>query len=385
MSDAQFAIWRVDGVDVIRIDGALDLAAAVRLRLTLYGRLDAGAHRIVVDLSKTTLIDAAAVNVLLQVRQRLVNHGGTLTAPGASGMVLAVLRMLEAADLLAAGTTVDPALTDPGRDDGEHDVVAPHSAWGDDILDMFQQLRALAPEQTTTADTIRKEIILRCLPSARTLAARFYRLGESTEDLDQVAALALVKAVNQYRPQLGTDFAAYAVPTIVGELKRHLRDKGWAVHVPRRLQELRLEINRASVDLTAALCRAPTTRELAERLAVDESEIIEAQRAMISRFTSSLSEPVTAGGRVPLADTIAVDEHGYAAVDHRESLRILLNALPVREREIIQLRFFGELTQTQIADRIGISQMHVSRLLTRTLAELRTGLLGIPPQPSPAV
>jgi RNA polymerase sigma-B factor len=384
MSETEFAIWRVGGVDVVRIDGAVDLTAAVRLRLVLYGRLDAGARRIVVDLSGTSLLDAGAVNVLLTVRQRLVDGGGALIAPGARGIVLETLRIASAVDLLAADTVIDPALSRPAGDRAESDVVAPHSAWGDDVLDLFHRLHALGTQEAGAAARIRKKIILRCLPSAHNVAARFYHLGESAEDLDQVAALALVKAVDRYRPQLGTDFAAFALPTIVGELKRHLRDKGWAVRVPRRLQELRLEINRAIPAMTHELNRAPTTRELADRLSAETSEIVEAQRAMRGRYATSLSKPISADETLTLADTIGADDGGYSAVEHRESLRLLLGTLPAREREIIQLRFFGNLTQDQIANRIGISQMHVSRLLARTLAELRTGLLGYLPAPNPA-
>jgi len=378
MSTAEFSIWRVADVDVVRIDGALDLAAAVRLRLALYGRLDAGARHIVVDLSATSFLDAGAVNVLLTVRQRLVDGGGSLVAPGAHGTVLHVLRMLAADAALAADTAIDPALAEPGED-VEPATTTPHAAWGDDVHELFQRLHTLAPHETGGAAAIRQRIVMRCLPSAHRLAARFHRLGEAAEDLEQVAALALVKAVNRYRPQVGADFASYAGPTIVGELKRHLRDKGWAVHVPRRLQELRLEINRAVEDLTHDLNRTPTTREVAGHIHADESEVRHAQQAMGGRYAILLSEPDNAGEDLALVDRIGVEDDGYTAVDHHESLRALLRTLPAREREILRLRFFGDMTQTQIAEHVGLSQMHISRLLTRTLTELRTGLLGYLP------
>ena len=383
MPAAEFSVWRVADVDVVRIDGALDLAAAVRLRLVLYGRLDAGACHIVVDLSATSFLDAGAVNVLLTIRQRLVDRGGSLIAPGARGTVLDVLRMLAADAALAADTAIDPALSQPDED-VEPAIATPHSAWGDDVHELFQRLHALAPHEIGAATAIRQQIVMRCLQSAHRLAARFHRLGEAAEDLDQVAALALVKAVNRYRPQVGADFASYAVPTIVGELKRHLRDKGWAVHVPRRLQELRLEINRAVQDLTHELNRTPTTRELAEHIHADESDVRDAQQAMRGRYTTSLSEPDDAGEYPALIDRIGVEDGGFIAVDHHETLRVLLQALPDREREILRLRFFGEMTQTQIAEQVGLSQMHISRLLTRALAELRAGLLGYLPATSPS-
>jgi RNA polymerase sigma-B factor len=376
MSGAEFAIWRVRGVDVVRVDGALDLTAAVRLRLILYGRLDAGADRIVVDLSGVPLLDAGAVSVLLKIRQRLADRGGTLTAPGARGMVLEMLRIAGVVELLAAGSTLDPALAD--RTDAGVEPTA-HAAWGDDVHGLFDDLHALPAGAAAAAAAIRETIILRCLPSAHALAARFHRLGEPAEDLDQVAALALVKAVDRYRPQLGTDFAAYAVPTIVGELKRHLRDRGWAVHVPRRMQELRLELNWATDELSHELGRRPTVRDLAERLDLDEAEVLQAQRATRGLRAASLSAPVGTGEGITLADTLGADDDGYAAVDHHESLRPLLAALPDRERQILQLRFVGDLTQSQIAAALGISQIHVSRLLTRTLATLRVGLLGYTP------
>jgi RNA polymerase sigma-B factor len=231
---------------------------------------------------------------------------------------------------------------------------------------------------STARRVLREHLIRLCLPFAERLARRFNGLGESPADLAQVAAMGLLKAVDRHDPSLGTDFAAYATPTIVGELKRHFRDRGWAVRVPRRLQELRLDINRIRNELTHELNRSPTVADLARRLDVDEEQIIEAMTAAGGYRAVSLFAPV--GGEdegLTLLDSLGAYDDRMASVDALETLKPLLKALPAREREILAMRFFENLTQAQIAERIGISQMHVSRLLTRTLERLRQGMLAV--------
>ncbi|GIJ65557.1 SigB/SigF/SigG family RNA polymerase sigma factor [Virgisporangium ochraceum] len=374
MDETTFDIWRVDDVDVVRVEGVLDLVATVRLRLTLFGRLDAGARHIAVDLSRVRLIDASTVNVLLRVRERLAEEDGSLMARGASGLVLQVLEIAGVAKQLGAYDPLPERLSDPSADTA---VAAPagsrHGQWGDQVNEKIGRMCA-EPEGSAARASLREQVITLCLPFAERLARRFSGLGEASADLGQVAALGLLKAVDRYDPGMGTDFAAYATPTIVGELKRHFRDRGWAVRVPRRLQELRLDINRVRNDLTQELNRSPTVADLARRLEVDEEQIIEAMTAAGGYRATSLFTPVGGDEGSTLIDLLGSEDSSIAAVDAHESLKPLLAALPEREKDILAMRFFGNLTQAQIAERIGISQMHVSRLLTRTLARLRVGL-----------
>jgi RNA polymerase sigma-B factor len=371
--EATFAIWRVDGTDVVRVRGALDLPAAVRLRLALFGRLDAGAARIVVDLAGVRLLDAGSINVLVQVAERSAERGGGLLVRGARGTVLRVLEIAGVATRFGAYEPLEPRLADRGADAGDSADVAVHGLWGDEINALVERLHRL-PADDPGRRRVRDEAVRMCLPHAERLARRFYGLGEQLCDLNQVAALGLLKAVDRYDPAQGSDFASFALPTITGELKRHFRDRGWMVRVSRRLQELRLDVRRARVELTQELGREPTTADIAGRLDVDEAEVGRALAASVAYQPASLDAPVL-GAEHPLGDTLGRDEDGYAAIDDQESLRPLLAALPAREREIVILKFFGNQTQSEIADRIGVSQMHVSRLLSRTLAGLRTSLL----------
>jgi RNA polymerase sigma-B factor len=371
------AIWRIDDTDVLHIDGVLDFTAAIRLRLTLFSRLDAGTRTIVVDLTGLRLIDASAVNILLTMRQRLTDLGGTLTTPGAHGPVLTILEIAGAAKQLHAYDTLDPRLADPTADTAQPiDPDPTHGHWGDEINTLLGRLAAHPTDDTTGRQLLREHIIQLCLPHAERLARRFHTLGESPADLHQVAAIGLLKAVDRYNPALGTDFPAYATPTIMGELKRHFRDRGWSVRVPRRLQELRLEINKAHEELTHQLGRTPTTTDLATHLDLDHDTITQTQIAAAAYRTTSLNTPISNDEEGPtLADRIATEDNHYDTIDNRQALRPLLACLPERERRIITMRFFDNMTQAHIAEQIGISQMHVSRLLTRTLNHLRQELL----------
>jgi RNA polymerase sigma-B factor len=367
------AVRQVDDTHVVRIAGVLDLAAAVRLRLTLYGCLDAGARTVVVDLTGVRLIDASAVNVLLTVRERLAERGGGLTTPGVTGLVLQVMEITGVAKQLRAYDTLASGLADASVDTDDQVDTTAHGGWGDEVNAAMGRLGALATDDVTGRRTLREEVIRLCLPFAERLARRFYGLGEPGADLDQVAALGLLKAVDRYDPRLGTDFPSFATPTILGELKRYFRDRGWSVRVPRRLQELRLDINRARDQLTHELGRVPTVADLATHLDVDEDAVVEALVAADAYRSASLFSPVGAEEDGPtLADRLGTEDHGYEAVDIHETLQPLLAGLPERERQLITMRFFGNLTQAKIAEHMGISQMHVSRLLTRTLARLRS-------------
>ena len=212
---------------------------------------------------------------------------------------------------------------------------------------------------------------------AHQLARRFQHRGETLDDLVQVASVALVKSVDRFDPERGVEFAAFATRTIIGELKRHFRDKGWAVRVPRRLQELKLSLTKAIGELAQREGRAPTVSELATHLQMTEEEVLEGLESANAYSTVSLDAPDSGDEDAPaVADSLGMIDEALEGVEYRESLQPLLERLPPREKKILLLRFFGNMTQSQIAAELGISQMHVSRLLARTLAQLREGLTG---------
>jgi RNA polymerase sigma-B factor len=232
------------------------------------------------------------------------------------------------------------------------------------------------PEDDPARGPIRDELVQGHLPLVEYLARRFAGRGEPLDDLIQVATIGLIKAVDRFDPERGVEFSTYATPTIAGEIKRHFRDKGWAVRVPRRLQELKLSLTRASADLTQQLGRAPTVAELATHLNLSEEDVLEGLESAHAYSTVSLDAPDSDDDEGPaVADSLGMVDEALEGVEYRESLKPLLEALPPREKRILVLRFFSGMTQSQIAAELGISQMHVSRLLARTLAQLREGLL----------
>jgi RNA polymerase sigma-B factor len=219
----------------------------------------------------------------------------------------------------------------------------------------------------------REELVLRFLPLARQLAARYRGSGEAQDDLVQVACLGLLKAVDRFEPERGHAFTKYAVPTMLGELKRHFRDKGWAVHVPRATQELVLKVSDAMGSLPARLGRAPTPRDVAQAINAPVEAVLEAMEAATAYEATSLDAPRPGeddDAGWTLGDSVAAEEDGYELVDIGETLRGSMEALPERERLILKLRFEHDLTQAEIAEQVGVSQMHVSRLLRRSLDRL---------------
>lgn len=216
----------------------------------------------------------------------------------------------------------------------------------------------------------RDEIATRFVPFAEYLARRFAGRGESIEDLTQVAMIGLLNAVDRFDPSREVQFSTYAAATIVGELKRHFRDKGWALRVPRRLQELAVRVNRALPELTQTLGRSPTIPELAEHLGVGTDEIADAMDAVQAYSTSSLDTPVGEEGQAPI-DSLGEDDPSIALLDEWSSLAPAVAELSPRDRRVLYLRFFRGLTQSEIAEDVGVSQMHVSRILTQTLEKLR--------------
>jgi RNA polymerase sigma-B factor len=240
---------------------------------------------------------------------------------------------------------------------------------------LFADMVAL-PEGSPERHAIRDQLVETHLPLVEYLARRFRNRGELHDDLVQVATIGLIKSVDRFDLERGVEFSTYATPTIVGEIKRHFRDKGWAIRVPRRLQELKLSLAKATSELSQRNGRSPTVAELAVFLEMSEEDILEGLESANAYSTVSLDTPESGDSdSLAVADTLGVIDESLEGVEYRESLKPLLDQLPPREKRILLLRFFGNLTQSQIATDLGISQMHVSRLLARTLAQLREGLL----------
>jgi RNA polymerase sigma-B factor len=218
-------------------------------------------------------------------------------------------------------------------------------------------------------ERLRNELVEAYLGLAHQLARRFSNRGESLDDLVQVASIALVKSVDRFDPERGVEFSTFATRTIIGELKRHFRDRGWAIRAPRRIQELYLELGPAIESLSQDLGRPPTVREMADLIGSTEEAVLEALEAGQSYRTSSIDAPDRQEGTI--AARLGDDDPAYGGAENRMMLAISLADLADRERLILQLRFVDDLTQSEIAERIGVSQMHVSRLLSTSLATLR--------------
>jgi RNA polymerase sigma-B factor len=239
---------------------------------------------------------------------------------------------------------------------------------------LFVRLGALEPGDPQR-EQIRNQLVQEHLGLVEHLARRFRNRGEPLDDLTQVATIGLIKSVDRFDTERGVEFSTYATPTVVGEIKRHFRDKGWAVRVPRRLQELRLALTSATSELSQRHGRSPTVHELAEQLGITDEEVLEGLESANAYSTLSLDVPDNDDDSPAVADTLGSPDVALEGVEYRESLKPLLEQLPPREKKILLLRFFGNMTQSQIAQEVGISQMHVSRLLARTLAQLREKLL----------
>jgi RNA polymerase sigma-B factor len=244
-----------------------------------------------------------------------------------------------------------------------------------DTATAFARLAALA--DGTERDAVREELTAAWLPMAHRIAGRFRDRGESVEDLRQVAALGLVKAIDRFDPSRGA-FESYAVPTITGEIKRHFRDRMWALRVPRRVQELRNKVRVARRELTQSPGGGePTVARIAEHAGLTEEEVQTGMEALESFSTLSLDAELSSGDDgYSLADTLGGADTAYDVVVDREAAKASLRRLPERERAILYMRFFEDMTQNRIADRLGISQMHVSRLISRSCARVREEALG---------
>jgi RNA polymerase sigma-B factor len=219
----------------------------------------------------------------------------------------------------------------------------------------------------------RDELVRRFLPLARQLAGRYKRGSEPIDDLVQVASLGLVKAIDRYDLERASAFSSYAVPTILGELKRYFRDFGWAVHVPRGLQEQIMRVNGAMERLSRTMGRSPTPAELSAELGIPPEDVLEALEASVAYEASSLDAPRSIDPDAhSYAETVGAEDEAYEQVEYLQTIEPTMRAMSPRDRLVLKLRFEDDLTQAEIAELIGVSQMHVSRLIRRALARLRT-------------
>ncbi|MFI5934331.1 SigB/SigF/SigG family RNA polymerase sigma factor [Actinoplanes sp. NPDC051494] len=242
----------------------------------------------------------------------------------------------------------------------------------DSASDLLRELADLpaGPER----DALRDKAVRAWLPLARHLAHRYTGRGEPDDDLLQTASVGLLKAIDRFDTTRGIEFAGFAIPTILGEIRRHFRDRTWSVRVPRRMQELRIAITDANNTLTQSLGRSPTVADIAAHLHTTEDEVLEGLEGARAYSARSLSTPLSEDGTTTLGDTLGETDHDMELAELHIALGPAMATLAERERTILSLRFFGNLTQSEIAERIGVSQMHVSRLITRALAKLRTEL-----------
>ncbi len=240
---------------------------------------------------------------------------------------------------------------------------------------LFARLQTLE-EGTHEHAYVRNTLVELNLALVKFAASRFRSRSEPMEDIVQVGTIGLIKAIDRFELSRGVEFPTFAMPTIIGEIKRFFRDTSWSVRVPRRLQELRLDLAKAGDELAQKLDRAPTVAELAERLGLERDEVVEGMVASNAYTASSLdAQPEEDDSEGALADRIGYEDNGLEGIENVESLKPLIAGLAPRDRQILSLRFVGNLTQSEIGEELGISQMHVSRLLTRTLNRLRRGLL----------
>ncbi|WP_345644630.1 RNA polymerase sigma factor SigF [Streptomyces tremellae] len=240
---------------------------------------------------------------------------------------------------------------------------------------LFARLEALE-EGTHEYAYVRNTLVELNLALVKFAASRFRTRSEPMEDIVQVGTIGLIKSIDRFELSRGVEFPTFAMPTIIGEIKRFFRDTSWSVRVPRRLQELRLDLAKTSDELAQRLDRAPSVGELADALGITREEVVEGMTASNAYTASSLdAQPEEEdGGEATLADRIGYEDHGIEGIEYIESLKPLIAGLPHRDRKILSLRFVANMTQSEIGEELGISQMHVSRLLSRTLAKLRRGL-----------
>jgi RNA polymerase sigma-B factor len=256
------------------------------------------------------------------------------------------------------------------------DLRCPSSGKGRFDSDRSRADRVLFARYLDERDPVDRDMLVeRFLPLARQIAARYQGGKEPFDDLFQVACLGLVNAIDRFDPERGIAFSSYAVPTIVGEIKRHFRDRTWAVRVPRDLNELTLKVDRAVSALTLALHRQPTIGEIAAEVRAGDEAVLEALQAFGAYKTASLDAPRAGddGAGATLGDTLSIDDDRFERAEQRATLARLMQRIPMRERQVLHLRFAADLTQAEIGERIGLSQVQISRIIRQALARLHVG------------
>jgi RNA polymerase sigma-B factor len=241
---------------------------------------------------------------------------------------------------------------------------------------MAEESELLVRFARTRDPVVREELARRFMPLVRRLASRYRGGREPLEDLVQVASLGLVKALDRFDPERGVAFTTYAAPTILGELRRHFRDRGWSVHVPRDLQERTAAVEKAIAEMPTRLGRSPSVREIAERLQLSDEDVLEAMEAGGAHHAVSMDalQRLDDSEGVPMVERMGDVDPGYETVEYGVAIEGVLDELSERDRMVLHLRFVEDLTQTQIAEKIGVSQMHVSRILRATLQRLRAAV-----------
>jgi RNA polymerase sigma-B factor len=379
---------RDPAVVIFFVVGEIDLLTEAPLRDHLSGVLATGPQRLIIDLSQVSFLGARALSVLIHVRGIAEGQGTTVQLRAPNRPVAA--RTLEIAGLGCLFEILPPAtdsdqpdslpsckqLDTPCTDETDHDG-AGGSPLSESPLGTGHEYAHLVPLQRRYAELgadnpeqqqLRERLISGYLPVAEHIARRFAGRGQPLEDLIQVAIVGLINAVDRFEPTRGSQFLSFAVPTITGELRRYFRDYGWSARVPRRIKDLTLAIKSARAQLSQQLGRSPRPSEIAGRLEVPTSQVIEALHAAEAYRSSSLDEMFSSGPPTAMHNKFVGElDAEMSLIDDRQALRPLLAELAPRERTILALRFFHQLTQTQIAEHVGISQMHVSRLLRQTL------------------
>ncbi|MEU0557597.1 SigB/SigF/SigG family RNA polymerase sigma factor [Dactylosporangium sp. NPDC006015] len=364
-----------DDEDLVELTGILDYASVPYLRHVVFELLDDHRRQIVVGVSGLRLLDAASIKLFLYLQSRAEQLGGDLRLAEAGGTVLATLEVTGVAKQLGVYDELAWPVHRRQREPVDlGGMRVGHGEWPANATELLMRLHELDPTDPVRRRA-RDDVIELCLPAAHRLARRYSGGGSPTADLTQVAALGLVKAVDGFNPAHGVEFGAYATPTVLGEIKRYFRDRSNGIRMPRRLQELRLSVNRVSDQLTQLCGHWPTVADLAAHLGADEEEIVEMIGACNGHQPLSLDLP-SAGieDDTTLMDIVGAEDPAYDLVEHRESLRVLVAQLPEREQRILSLRFYGNLPQGQIAALVGLSQMHVSRLLRQSLSTLHRRL-----------
>jgi RNA polymerase sigma-B factor len=376
MGELRIQTRRNGSTDHFLVQGTLDLASTPQLRAAVLDAITEPGRELVVDVSDVSFLDCTAVGALVQVRNRAEERECQLRIAGATGIVLEVLEIAGVAKSL--GVYADPGIDSDPRPEAPHEWLGAYTGSVNpgavpsaelivSMLDTMSELTPGGPEHTR----IRNRVITACSPLATSLARRFRSRGEQFDDLNQVAMIGLLKAVDGFNPQRGRDFFAYATPTILGELRRHFRDRTWSMTVPRRHKDMRLLINSVQAELTQRLGRAPTVAELAEHLGVPTTEVLEAIEAAQAYQSTSLFTPVGGDESITIADLVGTTDPDMDAAEDRIALGPMIARLPEREQQILTMRFYGNMTQSQIAEQVGVSQMHVSRLLKGALEQLR--------------